>query len=248
MSLGKKEIKLIIVLGLLVYAFLFYMIFVNKYIPEINDVNSKLSEAQAKENALKDDLVNIDQKRSELNTKNIIGERFGNYLIDKGDVTDCIDYMEKLERLMNNRLTDVEIKEPVEVKMDPNAQSSSSNTSTSDEKLIGSDDTSSTSATNTSSSSGQNYYEMEMNFRGDLAYNEIWDLLTYIEGGSKRVQVTKFDMEPYKDNAKTAQNASTAPKATPTPTPNPGQQLSGTAPIGSKYSITMTIKLYAQNL
>jgi len=228
-----------------VYGFLFYVIFVNNYIPEINEVNAKLSEAQAKEKALKDDLANIEQKKSDLNTKNIIGERMGNYLLDKGDVTDCIEYMEKLDRLIGKKLKDVKINEPKEIALTASQSSSSSSSSSSDDDLMG--DSSSSTTTTSSGSKSNKYYEMSLDFKVELAYNEIMELLNYVEGASRKVQIAKFDMKPSKDASNTAAVQNNAAKQTPAPTPIPGQQ-NGIVPIGPKYDIQMTIKLYAQDL
>jgi len=245
MTLGKKEVKLLIVLGLLVYGFLFYVIFVNNYIPEINEVNAKLAEAQAKEKALKEDLANIEQKKSDLHSKNIIGERMGNYLLEKGDVTDCIEYMEKLDRLIGKKLKDVKINEPKEITLTTVQSNSSSSSSSSDDDLMG-DSTSSTTTTSSVSKSNK-YYEMALDFKAELAYNEVLELLNYIEGASRKVQVSKFDLKPKKDETNTAAGQNNTAKSTPAPTPVPGQQ-NGVVPIGQKYDIQMTIKLYAQEL
>lgn len=244
MTLGKKEVKLLIVLGLLVYGFLFYVIFVNNYIPEINEVNAKLSEAQAKEKALKEDLANIEQKKSDLHSKNIIGERMGNYLLEKGDITDCIEYMEKLDRLIGKKLKDVKINEPREITFTSATSKSSSSASSSDDDLMG--DSESSTATSSVSNSNK-YYEMSLDFKAELSYNEIFELLNYIEGASRKVQVAKFDMKPNKNEANAATGQNNAAKSTPTPTPIPGQQ-NGIVPIGPKYDIQMSIKLYAQEL
>ncbi len=244
MSIGKKEVKLLIVLGLLVYGLLFYMIFVNNYIPEINDVNSKLAEAKDKEDALKKDLANIEVKKSELQTKKVISERMGNYLLESGDITDCIEYMQKLERLMSNKLTDIKIMPPVKVssssekndsgKIDVGAQTGAEPT----------EETSTTTTTNSNSVNG--YYEMSIDFKADLAYNEIWELLAFIEGGSRRVKVSKFTMDtPKKEEVKVVTNA---PKATPAPTPLPGQTFNGIVPSGQIYGVNATIKLYVLNI
>jgi hypothetical protein len=243
MTLGKKEVKLLIVLGLVVYAFLFYMIFVNNYIPEINEVNAKLSEAQAKEKALKDDLANIEQKKSDLNSKDIIGERMGNYLLEKGDVTDCIEYMEKLDRLIGKKLKDASISAPKEITLTGTTSNNNSSSNSSDENLMANSDTNQTS----SGSVNSKYYEMSIDFKADLAYNEIWELLNYIEGASRKVHVTRFSLRPNKEAAGSGGVQNSAAKPTPVPTPVPGQQ-NGTVPIGPKYQVDMTINIYAQDL
>jgi competence protein ComGC len=47
MSIGNREVTLLIVLGVLLYAFLLYLILQN-LIPDFKEVNSKTAEAQQK--------------------------------------------------------------------------------------------------------------------------------------------------------------------------------------------------------
>lgn len=244
MSVGKKEVKLLIILGLLVYGLLFYLIFINNYLPEIKDVNSKLSVARNEEKALKDDLKNIAEKRAEYNAKCVVDERIDNYLLDSGDVTDCIDYMEKLERLMGNKLTNVKINQPVEKSTSPDNKVKGDNTES--EKLItGSSDseTGSDVQASVAPATGQKYYEMSVSFQSCLSYNEISDLLNFIEGGSRRIKVSKFSMTPPKEKANTGtQNTTGAANTQPTPA---AENTANGEPL---YDIDMTINIYTVNL
>jgi hypothetical protein len=244
MSLGKREVKLLIILGLLVYGLLFYLIFINNYLPEIKDVNSKLSAARNEEKALKDDLKNIAEKRAEYNAKSVIDERIDNYLLDSGDVTDCIDYMEKLERLMGNKLTNVRINQPVEKSTSPDNRVSGDNTE-SENLITGSSDseTGSDVQASTASATGQKYYEMSVSFQSCLSYTEISDLLNFIEGGSRRIKVSNFSMRPSKEKENTnTQNTTGAANTQPTPA---AEKAANGEPL---YDINMTINIYTVNL
>jgi hypothetical protein len=246
MSLGKKEIKLLAVLGVILYGFLFYIIFVNNYIPEINEVNEQLVQAKEKERALEKDLENIEQKKSELKSKTVISERIGNYVPEKSSMSDYISYMVKLQKLMGYKLDDIKINQPKEVLMKANANENASQNASADNvepTKSAMDNTGvneETTAPSPAANTGTKYYSIDIEFKANLAYNEIWDLLSYIEGGSRRIQVTKFNIDPFKEKKDGKQT-----KAPQNPT---GEQVNPTVPIGQIYSVSATISLYTQDL
>lgn len=234
MSIGKKEVKLLIVLGVLVYGLLFYLIFVNNYLPEIKEVNQQLSVARKQEQALKDDLKNIEEKRMDFKAKNVVDERIENYLYNTADVTECIAYMEKLEKLMDNKLTNVKISPPKEFSTKPDSKNSPSPSPANDEKLI--TDNTDTSGATVGSTAAQKYYEMEINFKAVLNYTEVSNLINYLEGGSRRIRVSKFIMSPPKKQA--PQNGN--PVTTPAP--------QTTTPEDLLYDIELAMNMYAINV
>ncbi|HOV25960.1 MAG TPA: hypothetical protein PK566_06340 [Pseudobacteroides sp.] len=241
MNIGKREIKLLVVLGVLIYGFIFYTVFVNSYIPQINEVNSKLSEAKEKEKALEKDLENIEQKKSELNTKRVLSERIGNYVPNSSDMYDPLSYMIKLQKLTGNKLYDIKINQPEEIIAATN-ENNNDNSSNVEQVKSEIDDTGLGEEVSlpTNTNTGPKYYSIAVNFKSDLAYNEIIELLSYIEGGSRRIKVSEFNIEEKKEN----KDAATPAKATPAA----NQAGSGTVPIGKIYRVTGTIKLYTQNI
>ncbi len=235
MSIGKKEVKLLIIFGVLVYALFFYLLFINNYLPEIREVNKDLSLARKQEQALKDDLKNIEEKRQNFEAKNVVDERIENYIYNSSDVTDCISYMEKLEKLMNNKLTDVRISAPTEKSTKPVTTNGASSTAATDNSLT---TTGEETATTASANQGQKYYEMAIDFKSVLNYEEVSELLNYLEGGTRRIRVSKFEMSPSKkiNNQNAGNNTATTP---------PPQ---ATAQGSVTYDITMTINMYAVNI
>ncbi len=237
MSIGKKEVKLLIVFGVLVYGLLFYLIFVNSYLPQLNDVNGKLSVAEKQEKLLKSELNGIEQKKADLESKTVMNERMDNYILDAGDVTDCIQYMEKLEKLMNGKLSNVSINPPAEKSTNPDKKSGNTGSTSEDEKLLGEDES---AAAPSPSASGQNYYEMAVSFDANLSYNEVTGLVNYIEDGSRRVRISGFSLQPFKA---TAGSGTGTAKTAATPTPTPANTDGGTL-----FSVKMTINLYSAGI
>ncbi|HEY9063232.1 MAG TPA: hypothetical protein VIO64_22460 [Pseudobacteroides sp.] len=236
MNIGKKEIKLLVILGVILYGFVFYLVFVNNYIPEINVVNAKLSEAKEKESALEKDLENIDQKKSELKTKNVVSERIGNYVPNSSDMYDPITYMIKLQKLVGNKLTDVKINQPEEVLV-PTKDSDNKPTSNVEQVKSEVDNTGLGNEVTAPANAkkGTKYYSIAIDFKAKLAYNEILELLSYIEGGSRRIKISQFKVESKKES----KNASSPPKATPVPNQTAGTVLN---------DVEVTIKLYTQDI
>lgn len=249
MNIGKREIKLLVVLGVILYGFIFYLVFVNSYIPEINEVNSKLAEAKGIESALENDLENIEQKKSELKTKNVISERIGNYVPNSSDMYDPVAYMIKLQKLIGNKLSDVKINQPEEVvaSSEDDKDKPKSNVeqvkSEVDNTGLG-NEVKAPDVVAKNVNKVPKYYSIAVDFKADLAYNEVLELLNYIEGGSRRIKVSDFTIETKKAE-KEKKNTDNNTKPTPTPV---NRGTGGTTPIGQIYSVSGTLNLYTQDI
>jgi len=229
--LGKKEIKLLIILGIILYAGLFFILFVQKYIPEINDQNGRLSELKEKKRILDEDLAKIDEYKSDLVSKTSSNERTENFIYLNADVTDCIDYVDKLELLMQNKLRDVSVLDPVlknlEVVVVDEEKAKLLAEPLDEKKATG--EGSSTETKKKEVPKGQAYIELGLEFSADLTYPEITQLLSFIEGSSKRIKVSRFEMEPKLDKAD---------KKDKKPVANTKNQL---------YEVTATVNMYTIN-
>jgi hypothetical protein len=231
MSIGKREVTLLIILGLLLYGFLFYSLILQSFIPDFKDANQKLTEAQQKEKALKEDLKNIDQLRLQYNSKSVQNERMEGYLLSSADITDCIEYMDKLAKMVGKQFRDVKLVEPQEKNVGPKTVTKVENDSDEDVGSANNTETSDTSVVSPKpAEKSAKYYELAMSFKASLSYDEVSSLINYIEGGSRRIRVSKFKME--------------APKATDTGTAAKAK----TAADATQYDIDMELNIYSEKV
>lgn len=115
MAMNKKEKKLIIILGVLVYLFAFVKFVVISSVPKINEAGIKLEEARARKRALDSDLKNLYSYQTELDAKETISERLGAYLMDGAALADSIVFAEKLAMLMDTTVERVSLGLPAEM-------------------------------------------------------------------------------------------------------------------------------------
>jgi len=115
MAINKKEKKLIIILGVLVYLFAFVKFVVMSSVPKISEAGVRLEEAKERKRALDRDLKNLAAYQAELDTKTIINERLGAYLMDSAVLADSIVFVEKLAMLMDTAVERVSLGQPAEM-------------------------------------------------------------------------------------------------------------------------------------
>ncbi len=231
MSIGKREVTLLIVLGVLLYAFLFYTLILQNFIPDFKEVNSKLAEAQQKENMLKDDLKNIDKLRLQYNSRSIQNERMEGYLLSSADITACIEYLDKLAKAVGKQFTDITLYEPQEKNTGPKTETKVEDDSEDDLGTGKKTETSEAAEPSPKPATrSEKYYELAMSFKASLSYDDLSNLLNYIEGGSRRIKVSKFKVE--------------APKAAATGANGGAKPVSD----NKSYDINMELNIYSQNV
>jgi len=212
MTLGKKEIKLLIALGIILYVGLFIVLFVQNYIPQINEQNGRLAELKEKKRVLDNDLANIDNYKADLVSKTTSNERTENFIYLNADITDCIDYVDKLGLLMQNKINNVKVLDPVQKNLDvviEEKEESKTLAEPLDESKVTGEEESTEPETKVVKK-GQAYIELGLQFKADLTYNEITQLLNFIEGSSKRIKVYNFEMTPLTAEAKDSKVAAIA--------------------------------------
>ncbi len=202
MSKSKRDIAILVIIGLIFYSVIYYKFVLVDAIAKVEDINSKIELAEKKKQKLENDLKNIEQLKRSVEMKKVQDDRLDNYLLDEANLSDNIDYVDKLIKLFDNRITEANISEPKE---------------------------------NVSNELKSKYYEFSIQMKAALSYDQTMNLVNYLEGGSQKVKITKFDMKP--DNTINNTNGANTPNV-----PNE------VAVNNDNYAIDMTINLYSISL
>lgn len=114
MSIGKKEIILISILGILLYGFVFYKFIWVPVLPDITDKNNQIAQAQKQKDELDKDLQNIEFKKMDLGAKNTNNERLEEFIMNNANLTDSIEYADKLVKMFGQSINSISVEKPVE--------------------------------------------------------------------------------------------------------------------------------------
>lgn len=193
MNKKTRDTLILIFLFVVLYGLIYYNFVLVDAMDEIKAVQDKIEAAEKKKKALEDDLKNIEVLKRNLEMKNTQNERLEEYLMSAANITDNIEYVDKLARLFENGFHKVKIGKPKELK---------------------------------SQSTNTKYYEFGIDLTTNMTYNQILNLIDYVEGGSRKVKVAVFNMKP-----KSGKNDGT--------TQNAVEQI---------YDVNLTINMYSLNL
>lgn len=192
MGKDKGKVVLLLVLLVVLYGVVYYQfIWTPKFSPKIEDINVKIEAQQKKKQKLDNDLANIETLKRNLQMKTVQNERLEAYLLNDSNVTDGIEYVEKLAKLFKNKLYNVDVNRPVE-------------------KKIG---------TSKEDKNAQTYYQVQIDFDATMTYREIMDLVDYLEGGTRKVKITRFELSPLVERKNNTSNQQ--PQQTPQNTTEP---------------------------
>ncbi|GAE88023.1 hypothetical protein [Acetivibrio straminisolvens] len=226
MGNGKGKVALLIVLLLVLYSVIYYQfIWRPKFSLDIEDINGKIEIAQKKKQKLDNDLANIETLKRNFQMKTVQNERLEAYLLNDSNVTDGFEYVEKLAKLFKNNLYDVKIKRPVE-------------------KKVGD------SKDNKNDKNAQSYYEIQIDFSATMTYREIMDLVDYLEGGTRKVKISKFEVTPLSDKQ---ENRSQTPQNTTAPQTEANGQEEQITTVKTVFdenevlNLSLTVNLYSLN-
>lgn len=179
MSIGKREKMLLIILGVVIYAYLFYTFVWVPVIPQISKKNSEITTALQQKAAMDKAVSNMDAKRLELDTGKASNERLDQYLLSNANIADSMDYLEKLTKLLGKEITDVNISKPEEKSTTVGLEGTAADK-------------------NKNNGTGRKFYELAIDFKTRLTYAEAASLVKYIEGGSLKIRISKFIVQPPK--------------------------------------------------
>lgn len=199
MSKGKRDALILSLIGLILYSLIYYNFVFKGAKVDIDSVQTKISEAEAKKAALDEDIKNLPTLKRNLEMKNVQNERLEEYLMSAANLPDNIEYIDKLAKLFNNKFKTVSIGRPTE-----------------------------------NSVASRKYYQFGIEVNASMTYTEATNLINYIEGGSKKVKVTTFNITPDSSTAAIPMKGTAANQ----PQANAEQN----------YALKMTINLYSLEL
>ncbi len=112
MSKAKRDIAILTIIGIIFYAAIYYKFVLIDAIAKVEDINSQIEISEKKKQALENDLKNLDQLKRSLEMKTVQNERIGHYLLNEANVSDNLDFVDKLIKLFENRISEATINEP----------------------------------------------------------------------------------------------------------------------------------------
>lgn len=189
MKFGKREGFLLTILCIALYAFIFVKFIYSGYIPQIEEIQEKIEQKTVEKETLDRDLKNIDTLKNNLNIKTVRNERLEEYLMNDANVSDSIDYIDKLTKFFQKNVSDVSIKAPVEKTVSAKEAQDSKNKDSKDNNNI--------------------FYEFQISFNTKMTYDEAMNLVDYVEGGTKKVKIAKFALLPAEKEAAGTANGAT---------------------------------------
>lgn len=195
MAKKTRDVLILVLLFFVLYGVIYYNFVLIDAIANVEDIQSKIDVAEKKKKALEDDLKNIEVLKRNLEMRNTQNERLEEYLMSAANVTDNIEYVDKLAKLFESGFEKVKIGKPEELKAD---------------------------------STKKAYFQFGIDLTTSMTYNQTLSFINYIEGGTRKLKVSKFSLKP--KNEKSQGNVT---------------QPSTTEPI---YDLEMTINMYALDL
>jgi len=115
MAIKKNEIKMLIILCILVFGFVFVKFVLLTSIPDIKAAKIRLEEVKAQKAALDEDYRNLDNYNAALAARKTVNERLGEYLMDNAGFSDSIEFVEKLALMIGTEIEKVSLGRPSEI-------------------------------------------------------------------------------------------------------------------------------------
>jgi len=228
----KREIFLLIILFIGIYAFIFVKFIWGGAIPEIDEIKAQIEEVKKEKAQLDEDLKNIEKLKSSLEVKNVQDQRIDEYLMSDASSADSIDYLDKLTKLFEHSVTDISFANPLKIEVpSSNKGNSSSGEGNATEKKT----------------EANTYYELRFSFKAEMTYDESMELVNFIEGGSRKVKISKFHLKPSsKNSVKTGNKANNANNGNNNSNGNNGENSEESS--DGLFSVDMTVNMYSKNL
>lgn len=115
MKFGDRERKAVIILFALIYLYAFFQYNIKNSIPGIKENNTKIAEISAKLDQLEADYKHIEDRKRELERYKTANVRYTDYIAQNADYLETMEYMEKVKRLFNGKITGVAFVAPLQV-------------------------------------------------------------------------------------------------------------------------------------
>ena len=214
----KRELLLLGVLFIAAYAFVFVKFVWGSSLPKIESVKESISVAQQEKAKLDEDLTNIDKLKNSLGIKNIQNERISEYLMDDASSADSIDYLDKLGKTFEKSIQNVSFSVPVKKEAVVEGAKDGEAEKGDIDNI---------------------YYEFRFSFKAAMAYDDIMDIVDFIEGGSRKVKISKFNITP------SVGNTSIAPQVTDE---DEEEEIQNSGTNSSLFNLDMEVNMYSKNL
>ena len=242
----KREIFLLLILFVGIYAFIFVKFIWGGAIPKIETVKASIENVKSEKAKLDEDKKNIEKLKNSLSIKTVQNDRIDEYLMSDASSADSIDYIDKLTKLFEKSLKSIRFENPVKKEVVKEDDKKSKTASTSE----GSDDINneSVSVSTTQKKAANTYYEFRFSFTADMTYDEVMDLVGFIEGGSRKVKISKFNILPSTDK-----NVVSKPSQNNTSGNNTGGQGNNNnseddESFAGVFTVAMEINLYSKDM
>jgi ABC-type transporter MlaC component len=242
----KREIFLLIILFVGIYAFIFVKFIWGGAIPRIETVKASIENVKSEKAKLDEDKENIEKFKNSLSIKTVQNDRIDEYLMSDASSADSIDYLDKLTKLFEKTLRSIRFENPVkkEVLIEEGQKPKAVSTSGDNDDNTNISVSNSTSQKNASNT----YYEFRFSFTADMTYDEVMDLVSFIEGGSRKVKISKFNIVPSAEKTaiiSASQNNSSSNNAGGQGNDNNSE---GNESIAGVFTVEMEINLYSKDM
>lgn len=114
MKIKKKEIILLILLGVIVYGFLIYRFIYVPFTPRIQAAHDSIKLSETRIEQLNKDIVESELKKMNLSSNQAQNERMSAYLPNVANAADCMAYTNKLSEMFNQKITNISVSAPAE--------------------------------------------------------------------------------------------------------------------------------------
>lgn len=160
MAIGKREIVLLIIVGLILYVLGVYKLVYEPTSSDADTKNAEIAVVEDQKAKLDADITNKQIKLSEIKTKTSNNEKLDNYLLNNANVLDGYNLIGRISKLLGHEV-DMKIEAPV----------------------------------TKNSVGGKPYFEMKLSFAEVMTYQQLVELVNYLEGGSQKIKVTELNIE-----------------------------------------------------
>lgn len=112
MKINKKEIILLIILGVILYGFVIYRFIYVPITPRIQAAHDSIKLSETRIEQLNKDIVESDLKKMNLSSNQAQNERMLAYLPNAANAADCVAYTNKLSEMFDQKITNISVSAP----------------------------------------------------------------------------------------------------------------------------------------
>lgn len=176
MSIGKREITMIAVLGGIIYLFIGFNFIWLDFFSELDKVNKESTSVTDERDKLAKDIENSSSIQKEMNSKVLLSEKMNDYVADNVNAINCIEYLKKMSENIDGDIRDIKINMPEIL-------------------TVGEDSKNSKNKNNEKPKEGaKTYFGIKVDFEAILKQPEIATLVNYIEGSSRKTSISNFGL------------------------------------------------------